>query len=298
MGMALAFTDNDVELALNAQIGKSGLPLNGKDLHLGDLSRGVLPAAAPLSIAACTITGVGLGIQQKNEKRVALSFIGEGGSSLGEWHEAINIAAAQNLPVVFCIQNNQTALSTPVNQQSKVRTFGDKAVGYGLHHVTLDGTDPEALAAGFSWAAERARDGHGPTVIEVIAMRMCGHAHHDDMLYLGTDPDLHFEYPQPNDRGYANKDLYEKWADKDPIKTYAKKLMDEKLISVKEVAKLKAEAIALCDQAIAQLKEELGPNQRRRALVFMFLTIRHKNILSRVKVSVLTTPSIPTLALK
>ena len=96
-----------------------------------------------------------------------------------------------------------------MNQQSKVRTFGDKAIGYGLQHVTLDGTDPEALAAGFTWAAQRARNGHGPTVIEIIAMRMCGHAHHDDMLYLGADPDLHFEYPQPSDKGYANIKLYE-----------------------------------------------------------------------------------------
>src|SRR5207245_7358434 len=84
---------------------------------------------------------------------------------------------------VFCVQNNQTALSTPVAEQSAVRVFADKAAGYGIPGLTIDGTDPEAVAAAFAWAAERARAGHGPTLIELVAMRMCGHAHHDDMLY-------------------------------------------------------------------------------------------------------------------
>ena len=120
--------------------------------------------------------------------RVALSFIGEGGSSLGEWHEAINLCAARRLPAVFCVQNNQTALSTPVADQSAVRVFADKAAGYGIPGITIDGTDPDAIAAAFAWAAERARAGEGPALIELVCMRMCGHAHHDDMLYLGQGP--------------------------------------------------------------------------------------------------------------
>ena len=74
---------------------------------------------------------------------------GEGGSSLGEWHEAINLCAARRLPAIFCVQNNQTALSTPVPEQSSVRVFADKAAGYGIPGITLDGTDPEAIAAAF-----------------------------------------------------------------------------------------------------------------------------------------------------
>ena len=69
-----------------------------------------------------------------------------------------------------------------------MRVFADKAAGYGIPAITIDGTDPEAIAAAFAWAAERARDGRGPALIELVAMRMCGHAHHDDMLYLGKDP--------------------------------------------------------------------------------------------------------------
>ncbi|HEU0090573.1 MAG TPA: thiamine pyrophosphate-dependent enzyme, partial [Vicinamibacteria bacterium] len=148
--------------------------------------------------------------------RLRLRPHGEGGSSLGEWHEAINLCAARRLPAVFCVQNNQTALSTPVAEQSAVRVFADKAAGYGIPGITIDGTDPEAVAAAFAWAAERARAGHGPALIELVAMRMCGHAHHDDMLYLGRDPQPSWEYPVPSEQGYADRDAYAFWAARDP----------------------------------------------------------------------------------
>ncbi|HEY4223965.1 MAG TPA: thiamine pyrophosphate-dependent enzyme, partial [Myxococcota bacterium] len=199
LGVTLAFTD-DVEMALNAQVGKAGAPSNGKDLHLGSPEHGVVMVAAPLSIATCTVTGYALAFHRRKEARVAFSFIGEGGSSLGEWHEAITLAAAMKLPCVFCVENNQTALSTPVTQQSRVRVFADKAAGYGIPCVSVDGTDPEAIAAAFAWAAERARNGDGPALIETIAMRMAGHAHHDDMLYLGADPPLSFSLPPTPDK--------------------------------------------------------------------------------------------------
>ncbi len=102
-----------------------------------------------------------------------MSFIGEGGTSLGEWHEAINLCAARRLPAIFCVQNNQTALSTPVSDQSAVRVFADKAAGYGIPGITIDGTDPEAIAAAFAWAAERARAGRGPALIELVLPCAC-----------------------------------------------------------------------------------------------------------------------------
>ena len=174
-----------VRMVLNAQMGKVGPPLDGKDLHIGDFAWGILPPAAPLTTATLTIAGMAMAFWRDGSGRVALSFIGEGGSSLGEWHEAVNLCAARRLPAIFCIENNQLALSTPVAEQSAARVFADKAAGYGIPGVTIDGTDPEAIAGAFTWAAERARAGQGPTLIEVVTMRMCGHAHHDDMLYLG-----------------------------------------------------------------------------------------------------------------
>ena len=161
---------------------------------------------------------------------MAVSFIGEGGTSLGEWHEAINLCAARRLPAIFCVQNNQTALSTPVSDQSAVRVFAEKASGYGIPGITLDGTDPEAIAAAFAWAAERARAGRGPALIELCCLRICGHAHHDDMLYLGKEPPISWSYPPLSEGGYADPELYAYWSRRDPIPAYAARLEAEGVI--------------------------------------------------------------------
>ena len=262
LGVTLAFAE-DLTMALNAQVGKEGAPSNGKDLHLGAPDRGVLMAAAPLSIATCTVVGQALAFARTGEARVAVSFIGEGGSSLGEWHEAINMAAAMRLPAIFCVENNQTALSTPVQQQSRVRTFADKAIGYGLLAVTVDGTDPEAIAASFAWAAARARQGLGPTLIETVAMRMCGHAHHDDMLYLGGDPPLSFDYPSAPEKGYVDRDKYAQWSTRDPLKGYAQKLVTDGVIDHKDVQGWKDEATAAVEDAVLSIRARDWPRPDR-----------------------------------
>src|SRR5690242_3417603 len=112
-----------IRMVLNAQMAKVGAPLNGKDLHIGDFEWGILPPAAPLTTATLTIAGLAMAFWREGSSRVAVSFIGEGGSSLGEWHEAINLCAARRLPAIFCLENNQTALSTAVDQQSAARVF-------------------------------------------------------------------------------------------------------------------------------------------------------------------------------
>ena len=218
--------------------------MDGKDLHIGDPGWGILPAAAPLGISALTIAGVAFAFAREGSGRVAVSLIGEGASSLGEWHEAINLCAARRLPAVFCVQNNQTALSTPVAEQSAARVFADKAPGYGLPGVTIDGTDPEAIAAAFAWAAERARGGRGPTLVELVAMRMCGHAHHDDMLYLGRDPQPSWKYPPLSEQGYADRELFEYLSSRDPIPTYAQRLAAEGVIAEGDLASFQREAEA------------------------------------------------------
>jgi 2-oxoisovalerate dehydrogenase E1 component len=241
-------TPETVRMVLSAQMGKAGPPMNGKDLHVGDWAHGIFPAMAPLGSPAITIAGIAMAFKLRKEPRVAVSFIGEGATSLGEWHEAINACAARKLPAIFCIQNNQTALSTPVSDNSAVRTFADKGPGYGLPSITIDGTDPEAIAAAFAWAADRARAGHGTTLIELIAMRMCGHAHHDDMLYLGKDPQPSWSYPALTEQGYANRELYEYWRARDPLVTYAAKLEAEGVIPADTVDQWKREIEELVER--------------------------------------------------
>jgi 2-oxoisovalerate dehydrogenase E1 component len=197
---------------------------------------------------------------QQGEGRVALSFIGEGGSSLGEWHEAINLCAARRLPAIFCVQNNQTALSTPVTDQSAVRVFADKAAGYGIPGITVDGTDPDEIAAAFAWAIERAREGKGPALIELVCMRMCGHAHHDDMLYLGKDPQPSWSYPPLTDQGYANRDLYAYWSARDPLVTYAARLEAEGVVEPGDADRIRRDVDALVDEQARAVIEAPWPS--------------------------------------
>jgi 2-oxoisovalerate dehydrogenase E1 component len=246
VAMAMRCDASTVRMALNSQMGKSGPPHDGKDLGIGDFEWGIFPPAAPLTISTLTVAGMALAFQREragqDPARIVVSFIGDGGSSLGEWHEAINLCAVRRLPAVFCIQNNQTALSTPIRDQSTVRVFADKAAGYGLPGVTLDGTDPDRIAGAFTWAAERARAGGGPALIELVSMRMCGHAHHDDMLYLGRDPQPGWEYAEATDAGYVDRDQYEYWAGRDPIRTYATRLEAAGIIGAGDLDALRQEA--------------------------------------------------------
>jgi 2-oxoisovalerate dehydrogenase E1 component len=261
-GAALAMRPGPetVRAMLSAQMGKAGAPMDGKDLHVGDAAWGIVPASAPLGISTLTIAGLAMAFKLRGEDRVAVSFIGEGGTSLGEWHEAINLCAARKLPAIFCVQNNQTALSTPVAEQSAVRAFADKAVGYGIPGLTLDGTDPDAIAAAFAWAAARARRGEGPALLELVAMRMCGHAHHDDMLYLGKDPSPAWEYPRPTEAGYADAKAFAFWAERDPIPGYARLLELDGIIERGELETMKADAVGIVEAEARAVVEAPWPD--------------------------------------
>jgi 2-oxoisovalerate dehydrogenase E1 component len=261
LGIALAMRGDDdaVAMILRAQMGKAGPPMRGKDLHIGDFAWGVLPAAAPLAIGSLSMAGMAMAFWREAAGRVAFSFIGEGGSSLGEWHEAINLCAARKLPAVFCVENNQTALSTPLADTSAVRVFADKAIGYGIPGVTIDGTDADAVAAAFAWAADRARAGAGPALIELVSMRMCGHAHHDDMLYLGKDAPPSWDYAPLHEHGYAARDQYEFWAARDPIARYAARLEADKVINNTELGRLQKWAETMVEAQAQRVVAEPWP---------------------------------------
>jgi 2-oxoisovalerate dehydrogenase E1 component len=255
LGAALAMrpTSETVRMVLSAQMAKAGPPMDGKDLHIGDMSFGILPASAPLSIGSLTLAGLAFAFAREARGRVVVSFIGEGGSSLGEWHEAINACAARKLPAVFCLENNQAALSTPVREQSAVRVFADKAIGYGIPGVTIDGTDPDEIAAAFGWASERAREGRGPALIELVCLRMCGHAHHDDMLYLGKDTAPSWDYPVPVEPGYVNQAAWTFWSARDPIARYTARLEAEGLIAAGDLRRMQEEATSLVEDQARQV---------------------------------------------
>ena len=190
IGVSLAMRSDDeaIRSVLNAQMGKAGPPMDGKDLHIGDFDWGVLPATAPLSISTMSIAGIAMAFALQKSNRVAVSFIGEGGSSLGEWHEAINLCAARRLPAFFCLENNQTALSTPVPEQSAVCLLTKRSATASRASPST-AQIPTPLPPHSPGLPSRAR-ATGPTLIELVTMRMSGHAHHDDMLYLGKEPPI------------------------------------------------------------------------------------------------------------
>jgi 2-oxoisovalerate dehydrogenase E1 component len=253
LGLALVMGQRPADV-MAAQMGKLGRPTDGKDLHIGDFDLGILPPGAPITMSVGSACGLGLALLGSD--RVVVSCIGEGGTSSGEWHESINFAAVRRMPVVFVVQNNQTALSTPVAEQSRAFRFADKAGGYGLRGVTADGTDPEAVFAVVTEAAEACRRGEGPVLVELVAMRMCGHAHHDDMLYFGAEPDQFLEYVPLGklaDGGYVDREAYAYWVERDPLRRYAAQLEAEGVLAADEVAALAAEAEAEMEAAVAEV---------------------------------------------
>lgn len=252
LGLALAMGQQPYDV-MAAQMGKTGKPTNGKDLHLGDFACGILPPAAPITLSTGSACGIGFAL--RGTGRVILNCLGEGGTSAGEWHEVINFAAVQKMPIVFIVQNNQTALSTPVQEQCAAFNFAQKAVGYGIRGITIDGTDPEAVFAAVTEAAEACRRGAGPVLVELIAMRMCGHAHHDDMLYFGKEPDQFLEYVPPAkiSGGYVDAQKYEFWYQKDPIKLYQQRLLAEGVLRAQELEQMIAAIVAEIESAAEQV---------------------------------------------
>jgi TPP-dependent pyruvate/acetoin dehydrogenase alpha subunit len=202
-------------------LGRSGGPTAGRDgnLHFGDLSRGVLPPISMLGAAIPLCAGIALASVQRNEGRVALTYIGDGGSNTGDFHEGLNFAAALSLPLVVIVEDNGFAYSTPTRQHVAIERFADRAIAYGLAPSTVDGNDVIAVYAATKEAVNRARDGHGPALFEVKTFRMRGHAEHDDAFYVP-------------------KSLTADWASRDPIDRIVRYMLERGLSSREDLAEI------------------------------------------------------------
>jgi pyruvate dehydrogenase E1 component alpha subunit len=135
----------------------------------------------------------------RGEARVAMTWFGDGSTSRGDFHEAMNWAGVQRLPVIFVLENNQYAYSTPLDKQFAVSPV-HRAAGYGFVGVSVDGNDVEATFEATRQARERALAGEGPTLIEAVTMRMHGHAAHDDMKYVPVEQIEEWRRKDPIDR--------------------------------------------------------------------------------------------------
>lgn len=189
---------------------KADSPTAGREqnVHITDYDHGFIGLISHLGVMIEVMAGVALTFKLRGEKRVALAYIGDGGSSTGAFHEGINLAAVQRAPLVVMIENNGYAYSTPVTRQSAVSSFVVKARGYGIHGAKCDGNDVLAVYAMTKEAVERARAGRGAALLEVVTYRRKGHAEHDAQHYV-----------PPGE--------IEAWAERDPIARYESRLLDE-----------------------------------------------------------------------
>src|SRR5580693_5735392 len=191
---------------LSQYMGRAAGITAGRDgnVHFGDRHLGCVGMVSMLPDMMLVATGMAMAFKLRGEQRCALTWFGDGSTSRGDFHEAMNWAGVQRLPVVFVLENNQYAYSTPVDKQFAVDPM-ERAAAYGFSGVTVDGNDVEAMFEATHQARERALAGEGPTLIEAVTMRMHGHAAHDDMKYVPTE-------------------LVEEWRRRDPIETYEARL--------------------------------------------------------------------------
>jgi pyruvate dehydrogenase E1 component alpha subunit len=207
-------------------MGRMGGPSGGRDgnMHFGDPSIGCVGMVSMLPDMMNVACGLARAFQMRNEPRVAMTWFGEGSTSNGQWHEAMNLAGVAKLPVVFVLENNQFAYSTPNELEFAVDPV-TRAQGYGFPGVKVDGNDVEAVFLAAAEAAERARNGEGPTLIEAVTMRMHGHGAHDNMKYVPEE-------------------LVEEWAARDPIERWEQRLRGEGV----DVDAIRADAKQLVDE--------------------------------------------------
>jgi TPP-dependent pyruvate/acetoin dehydrogenase alpha subunit len=210
---------------LGQYMGRDGGVTGGRDgnVHFGDFRVGCVGMVSMLPDMMLVATGLAMAFKMRREARCAITWFGDGSTSRGDFHEAMNWAGLQRLPVIFVLENNQYAYSTPLDQQFAVDPV-ERAQGYGFPGVRVDGNDPEAMFEATREARDRAIAGGGPTLLEAMTMRMHGHAAHDDMKYVPKEQVEEWRQKDPIDRQEARvRDL---GADVDALREEVKATID------------------------------------------------------------------------
>jgi 2-oxoisovalerate dehydrogenase E1 component len=217
----------DLDRLFRQLFGRADGYTKGRDrtFHFGSLDDHVVGMISHLGAMLPVADGLALAAQLRGEHRVAAVFSGDGGASEGDFHEALNLAAVWRLPVLFVVENNAYALSTPTTEQFVVTDLADRAAGYGMPGVVCDGNDVFEVLSAVRDAAARARAGEGPTLLECKTFRMRGHEEAS-----GTE--------------YVPAALVEEWAQRDPIARFERVLDDLGVLPAAEREAMKAELAA------------------------------------------------------
>lgn len=222
---------------------RAGSMTGGRDsgLHLGKEGSNIVGMISHLAHMMPVAVGVALAERQLGKTTCVLTTVGDGATSLGDFHESLNFAGVQKLPVLFVIVNNQYAYSTPVTLQYAAERLSDRAIGYGMHGEQIDGTDVIEAFDAARRAYQRGRSGGGPTLVESITMRMRGHSEHDDFRYVP-------------------RELMDAWRNWDPLARLEVHLLEQKLIDREGIAAIQKAAGAEIDQAVDEAERAAPPS--------------------------------------
>jgi len=232
---------------LRAYLGSEDSPARGRDLHVGAWAQGVLQPISHVGDMVPVATGIALTFKIRRERRVALTWVGDGSTKTAAAHEGTNFAAVQKLPAIFIIQNNQVALGTRLDQHHLPGNFQDWAASYGIAGAAFDGNNVLDAYAATRVAAERCRRGDGPALLVAETFRMGGHASHDEREARDTFPAAQFEH----------------WGKRDPIGMYEEYLKADG-ITVKQLAEIEAAVTAEVEraaEAAVQSREKMPPGE-------------------------------------
>ncbi len=221
------------------------------NIHVGDLTRGFIGQISHLGEMVPVMAGVTLSFKLRKEPRVGLVYAGDGATSTGAFHEGLNFAAVQRCPLVVIVENNGYAYSTPTAAQTAAERLVDKAPGYGIPGLRVDGNDVLAVYEVTKDAVDRARQGGGVTLIEVVTYRRKGHAEHDDQSYVPAGE-------------------IDRWAEEnDPLDRYAARLVDGLGLPAAELEAIDARVRDEIDQA-TDLAERSPPPEPADALAEVY----------------------------
>ena len=214
----------------------------GRDanLHMGNLELHIVSFISMLGDTVPVAAGIALAFKMRREDRVVLCYFGDGATSRGDWHEGLNLASVQKLPVIFICNNNQYAYSTPIEHQMAVENVADRAVAYSMPGETVDGNDVLTVYETVQRAIGRARAGMGPSLIECKTFRMTGHSAHDDAAYV-------------------SKSLFEEWKKKDPIDRYQRLLLQEEILSPEDSDSMRKTVTDEVNRAVDQAEKSPYP---------------------------------------
>ena len=239
----LAFGEPIID-AVRTYLGSALGPMRGRDgnVHRGRPQEGYLPMISHLGAMVSVVNGVLFARRMKGITGiVGVACLGEGATSTGAFHESLNQAAVEKLPLVLVVANNQFAYSTPTSSQFACSDLANKATGYGVEAHSVDGTDFSDCMETLASAIARARAGHGPQLVIATLLRLCGHGEHDDASYIAPE--------QKNSK-----------LGRDCLKVAEDYLLKKEFANAAEIAVWRSEAIREIEEAVAQAQREPAPD--------------------------------------